>query len=70
MASMRTYPGDGEGEFRLDHFREGVTVAHVVWRDQEGNAHERVTCEEVRALALLDWVARHPRMTLVSFEMN
>ena len=62
---MSTHAGDGEGGFRLDRFREGVTVAHIVWSEQQGAAHERVTRVEVRALALLDWVASHPRMTVV-----
>jgi hypothetical protein len=54
--------------FRLDHFREGATVARVVSRDDAGNQDERETTEEVKALALLEWVGRHPRMSLVSFE--
>jgi hypothetical protein len=60
-------PGPGDGGFRLDHFRDGVTVAHIVWQDCDGNQHERQTREEAKALALLDWIAQHPRMTLVSF---
>ena len=48
--------------WRLDHFREGVSEARVVWRDRDGNEHERVTREELKAIALLDWLAGHPRM--------
>jgi hypothetical protein len=54
--------------WRLDYYQEGVTVARIVWRDGDGNEHERQTSEEVKALILLTWVTRHPRMRLVSFE--
>jgi hypothetical protein len=56
--------------FRLANFREGETVAHIVWRDRDGNEHERRTTEEAKALALLDWIAQHPRMALVSLTMT
>jgi hypothetical protein len=48
----------------------GVTVARIPLRAGEGNEHERQTSEEVKALILLAWVTRHPRMQLVSFETS
>jgi hypothetical protein len=56
--------------WRLEYFREGVTVARIVGRDGDGNEHERQTSEEVKALILRAWVTRHPRMQLVSFETS
>jgi len=60
---------DGEAGFGLDHFRDGVSIAHFAWRDlRDGTEHERTTTEELRALTLLDWISQHPSMKLIRFE--
>ena len=66
----RLSSGGGSIYFRegVTYSREGVTVARVVWRDGDGNEHERQTSEEVKALILLACITRHPRMRLVLFE--
>jgi hypothetical protein len=60
-------PGPEDGGFRLDRFRDGVTLAHIAWHNRDGNHHERQTQKRLKARALLDWIAQHPRVTLVSF---
>lgn len=70
MATVLDAGDPTEFGWRLDHFREGVTLARIKWRDGEGNEHERQTREEVKALILLAWVTRHPHMQPVSLETS
>jgi hypothetical protein len=65
------FSADGpDAGFRLDHWREGVTTARIVWWDAEGTSHERVLTDEATALLALEWVRTHPRMELVSFDVT
>ena len=49
---------DDEG-WRLDHWREGASSAHIVWRDGQGVEHERTLTDEAAALLALTWVRGH-----------
>jgi hypothetical protein len=69
MATLIT-DDDCDDGWRLDHWREGVTTARIVWRDGQGTEHDRVLTDEATALLALEWVGSRPRMTLVSFEMR
>jgi hypothetical protein len=60
---------EGEAEFGLDHFRDGVSIVHVACRDRRDDTeHERSTTEELKALTLLDSISQHPSMKLIRFE--
>jgi hypothetical protein len=69
MATFYSTDAEDAG-FRLDHWRDGVTTATIVWRDGGGVTHERDLADEATALRALEWVGAHPRMQLVSFEMR
>jgi hypothetical protein len=48
MATVMDSGSDGGG-FRLDHWRDGVTSACIVWRDGQGVEHQRVLSDEATA---------------------
>jgi len=56
--------------WRLDHWREGASSAHIVWRDGQAVEHERMLTDEATALLALSWVRGHPSMRLVAFTVS
>jgi hypothetical protein len=64
---MATVP-DGDGANSpggFDHWRDGETVARIVWIDREGAEHEDLILNEREALDLLDTIAGDLTLRLV-----
>lgn len=52
----------GRGCWPFDHWRDGETVARIIWTDGQGAEHEAVIFNEHEALDLLDSIRRDPSL--------
>ena len=50
---------------QLDHWRQGETVARIIWIDSQGTEHEDVIDNEREVLDLLDTIARDLSLRLL-----
>jgi hypothetical protein len=62
--------GTSDSGFRLDHWRDGVATARIVWRDGQGIEHERALADEDTPCWRWSGLAPIRALELVSVEVT